>query len=299
MSWFRLSSYTNGGKIPILKTRDADNAGKPTIAGVRIPSLHEPVPEDLRGEIQTRLEAVMFHVTFTSTPTDEAKQCEFHGFECVGVEFSHFLTIIFLLLSLSAVCRKKWEGKRTEEEIDEIVRTTLGTRDIVKPYLWMRQSGSLDRPLIVWSADDADATFQYGDENVTVCSYMKRRHGIILQYPKMPIILTRYGYYPIEWMFQAFGIRKGADSDSHKEQILNYHDNNAGEMKIPAIQRVADDFSTTEVEQHFGFGISREPVKQKAKLLAEPRLEFGDEPVDVRNGSWNLVRSGRAIPFQT
>lgn len=194
--------------------------------------------------------------------------------------------------------REKYKNSRSPEEVDALIQR-LFSHDIIKPYTWMRHFKSSADPLIIWSADDPECAFEYKGEMVTVNTYMQRHHGITLRYPKMPVISTRYGYYPVEFMFQALGLVKGANDDEHKNIVLRYHDENAGEQKIPHIKRVVQVLDSS-LERAFGFNISSEPVTQTAKLLAEPSLVFGgNQPQDVRNGSWNLVRGRDPIPFET
>lgn len=201
--------------------------------------------------------------------------------------------------SIALDIHAKYQGTRSPEEIEAIIERSE-SKDFVRPYTWMRQRNpGAPEPLIIWSADDPNEySFEYKGSNVTVYTYMERHHGIRLQYPKMPIVQTRYGYYPVEFMFQALGIVKGADDDEYKNTVLKYHDENAGERKIPHIKRVVQ-LLDTSLEREFGFEISSEPVTQMAKLLAEPKLEFGGNCTqDVSNGSWNLVQRGQALEFE-
>lgn len=173
------------------------------------------------------------------------------------------------------------------------------SQPILRPYVWIRQQDTEHKPLVLWAADDDTSEFEYKGSKVNVATYMKRHYGIDLQYPKMPLVQTRFGYYPVEFLFQALEPIKGANEEHHKQAVLSFHDKNAGDRKIGHIQRVVDELhSGSEIERMFGLDISTEPVVQPAKLLAEPRLEFGGNQFqEVSNGSWNLVHRGAPLPF--
>ena len=97
MNWFRLYEQQSR-RFPILDVE------KKTIAGMSIPSLHKPVPEGKRGEIQAKLDAVMFHVMFESTPSDEAKQGKYYGFvNHVDVGHGPFLTLCSFISFVKSV----------------------------------------------------------------------------------------------------------------------------------------------------------------------------------------------------
>lgn len=144
-------------------------------------------------------------------------------------------------------------------------------------------------PPIVWVADDPEQYhFQCRGVTYTVYNYMRERHGLTLKFPKMPIVSTKYGYFPIEFLFQAMGLMKGANSDDQKNVVLAYHDATGGEKKIPSIQDAVSKLNRT-VELQFGLDVGEQPLTLRATKLAEPSLLFGNDTTqDVHNGSWNL-----------
>lgn len=152
-----------------------------------------------------------------------------------------------------------------------------------------------EAPSILWASNDPhqysfEASF-YG--TCTVYSYFQSRYGIKLRYENMPIVLTKYNWYPVELLFQSFAIMKGANDENQKMAILKFYDNKSGRA-MSELKRYNDElrqFSQhgQELEEAFGFKLSDEPLQHKAKLLAEPKLEFGGgHSSSPCNGSWNL-----------
>jgi hypothetical protein len=120
----------------------------------------------------------------------------------------------------------------------------------------------------------------------------------------MPIVLTkRFGYYPVEFLFQAKGIVKGANSDAQSRYQLAFHDKFNGRKKIEHVEEaseIADRLNALDIdiERKFNLEISKKPVTLNAKKLAEPSLMFGkNETQDVQDGSWRMVVGNRALKF--
>jgi hypothetical protein len=128
----------------------------------------------------------------------------------------------------------------------------------------------------------------------TVYSYFDLRYGIKLRHKKMPIVLTKFGWYPVELLFQSFTLVRGANGENQKKAVLTYHDRYSGRGKIEKLGKDNDAFRRRFphgqlLEREFGFRFTSEPLTQKAKLLAEPSLAFGgNQPAQVKNGSWNF-----------
>jgi hypothetical protein len=171
-----------------------------------------------------------------------------------------------------------------------------------------------EKDAIIWAADDPNLhSFPVnrrgngsGDAAPppvfqTVAEYFNSKHGVKLKYPKMPIILTReYGYYPIEFAFQAFEKVKGANSPEQCRDVLAFHDEFSGYKKIDHLTA-----SISEMEKlvqyktgqdlrvlasQFNFQINKDPVTVEATVLPEPSLNFGTANKSrVVNGSWNLA----------
>jgi len=174
------------------------------------------------------------------------------------------------------------------------VNTENDKRRVVKPGVRMRLS-TPEAPSILWASNDPH---QYSFEaspygTCTVYSYFQSRYGIKLRYENMPIVFTKYGWYPVELLFQSFAIMKGANDENQKMAILKFYDNKSGRA-MSELKRYNDElrqFSQhgQELEEAFGFKLSDEPLQHEAKLLAEPKLEFGSgHSSSPRNGSWNL-----------
>ena len=75
--------------------------------------------------------------------------------------------------------------------------------------------------------------------------------------------------------------------------VLKYHDRKSGRV-ISKLKKDTDAFRRIsrcgqDLEGAFGFSLTDKPLEQKAKLLAEPSLEFGGRSSSSpNNGSWNL-----------
>ena len=160
---------------------------------------------------------------------------------------------------------------------------------------------------IIWSADDPN---EYSFEmerkeqdplSVTVRQYFLERHGITLRFPKMPLIYVGNGeWFPVEFLFQAFGKMKDANADHQKNAILDFCDKNAGFERVENISkafRKVQSYGLTfeDITKQYNLRVYSTPVEVEAKVLKEPSLKFAnDQPASINNGSWNL----RNVKFQ-
>jgi hypothetical protein len=299
MTWFqlektRIQNSQQLSRVPVL------DPTRGTIAGIRVGELHRQVPVNLRAEVESALDKLVFHVMFQCHPTEERERgTSFVFVICDSPVYSTRESNSLLLVIDLRAKAEKFKGKRSEEQITAFVNKRL-SGEIIRPYVWMRQADTEHKPLVLWAADDETSEFECKGSKVNVATYMQRQYGVPLRYPKMPLVQTRYGYYPVEFLFQALEPVKGANDERHKQAVLSYHDKNAGDRKIGSITHAVDQLhSGSEIERAFGLDISSEPVVQPAKLLAEPRLEFGRADYqDVSNGSWNLVKRGDPLLFK-
>ena len=159
---------------------------------------------------------------------------------------------------------------------------------------------------IIWGADD-ETLYSFEEKNpkdgvppknYTVFSYNKERYNIILKYPKMPIVfLGNREWFPIEFLYQAFGKTKGANSREHVAGVLGYYDENSGTRcvdNISNLSRIAcqqlqrNGLSFEHILRQFNLRRSTDAVELEAKVLPEPQLAFGNTKASLRNGSWDL-----------
>jgi len=161
---------------------------------------------------------------------------------------------------------------------------------------------------IIWAADDPSLhEFEVKPRGSpkdtpgikhTVYSYFRETYNIELQFPKMPIVnLGRDGWFPIEYLFQAKGKARGANSPAHVQGVLGYYDENSGTGCVDNIAKLSQLAceNTTRHGMRFGdmlkqFNLRRgtDPVALTAKVLPEPQLSFSNENASLRNGSWDL-----------
>jgi hypothetical protein len=119
----------------------------------------------------------------------------------------------------------------------------------------------------------------------------------------MPLwYIGRNEYYPNEMMYQVQTKRRGANADHDKEVVLKFHDNIGGKAYFEEANDLATAFEQTRISSAFGLKSIQEPMRLHAKLLAEPKLRFANEPLrdrcaggsdvesiaSIQNGSWNL-----------
>ena len=128
----------------------------------------------------------------------------------------------------------------------------------------------------------------------SVASYFLTRYGYALKYPKMPIVYTSEGYYPIEFLSQAQERKRGVDA---KDYGRNFNDDFAGGEKVDHIQRMKKKVSSIEkngldisaIMRQFNLTVSDEPETFEASVLKPPTLKFaGNHDAIIQNGSWNL-----------
>jgi hypothetical protein len=128
----------------------------------------------------------------------------------------------------------------------------------------------------------------------SVASYFLTRYNYSLKYPKMPIVCTNEGYYPVEFLTQAQERKRGVDA---KDYGLKFNDNFSGTARVDHVQRIKNLASSIEkngidmnaIMRQFNLTVSDEPQTFEASVLPAPKLKFaGNCDASIRNGSWNL-----------
>lgn len=120
--------------------------------------------------------------------------------------------------------------------------------------------------------------------------------GIKLNHPKLPLVGTYKGYFPIEFLYMALAKTKNANSDLQKKDALAFNDKFSGYKRIEHINFVRDRVQNLngsgsppdKMLKDFKLSLSNEPLAIMAKVLTPPTLVFADKTMDPRNGSWNL-----------
>jgi len=197
---------------------------------------------------------------------------------------------------------------------DEIYRANTQTRRNQKMSrdTKNKDSKSFNRS-IIWGADDVNLhSFDYvaGPDQqaikITVAEYFWKRYGIKLRYPRMPLVsIGKREWFPVEFLFQAFGKMKGANSDSQKNAVLDYYNDTAGSKRVNTISNLTTrafsqlqryGLTVQDVLSQYNLRMSHEPVEVTAKVLPEPILKFANNnTASIQNGSWNL----RSVKFET
>lgn len=162
------------------------------------------------------------------------------------------------------------------------------------------KSNDKNVPAIVWAADDPslhsfETTVKKNDGELetkvmTVADYFLERRGIRLEFPKMPIVSTPKGFFPVEFMFQCLEKMKGANSPDHVKSSLAFNDEFSGLDRIQHLvrQRTIMARETATLMASFGLRFDEEPVSLRAKILPEPTLRFQNSEARTRDGSWDL-----------
>jgi hypothetical protein len=163
---------------------------------------------------------------------------------------------------------------------------------------------------IAWAADNPDMfSFVLDNDDTetplenqrkyTVDAYYYEKKGMKLKFPHLPIIsMGRDGFFPIEFVYQAFGKKKDANSVNHVKTVLDYYDKNAATdsiQNIKHLKKTAENLQnargvyTTDLLMQFNCIINQEPQELVASVKPLPTLTFMDNRgVQLGDGSWNL-----------
>lgn len=173
---------TNGHPPAPFKMLDVKKGEqKGVLAGVVVSNVRECIPVEERNAIENALKQRTFHVRYYKGDVWVKQQQAKKGLDPEDL--------------------KKIEQRKIFEKRNQRV--------------WKVPHGSSDE-CIVWNP--ALYTFAYDDEQVSVCEYFKRRYGLVLEYPKMPLVrvpgrcMEIKEFYPVELLSQGelfFSSRRG------------------------------------------------------------------------------------------
>lgn len=93
------------------------------------------------------------------------------------------------------------------------------------------------KPRIKWSC--ADETFIKDGTEYTVDAYFQEIYDVTINFPNMPIIGTKRGYFPVEFLFQDVSRAPGGNEPNQVKAVLEYHHNNAGIDRLRHLDKLA------------------------------------------------------------
>jgi hypothetical protein len=173
-----------------------------------------------------------------------------------------------------------------------------------KPICWSANNPDEYSFTLVRRGAKADGVKQEVDvraeeeSKITVARYFHTRYGITLQYPHLPIVCTKDGYFPVELLMQAKEKVCGENDQDKIDAVLRFNDefSAAGRIKhikdvlgIPLSKEYMPGLTFTDVLGRFGISVVLEPETLKADVLKEPQLDFGNQrKCQIQNGSWSL-----------
>ncbi len=176
----------------------------------------------------------------------------------------------------------------------------------------IRADPERDNVKIIWGADDRNLySFEAKKKDDTVeifavASYFEERYKKRLRFPKMPIVfLGNKEWFPVEFLFQSFGKLKNANTTEQTNAVLNYYDKNSGyyvnniqDVFEAASKRLGDmGMTIDDVLKQYNLRRNDNPIQLEARILPEPKLRYGEQDAELRNGSWDVMRSRRGIAF--
>eukprot|EP00555_Chaetoceros_dichaeta_P014768 CAMPEP_0198274828 /NCGR_PEP_ID=MMETSP1447-20131203/61976_1 /TAXON_ID=420782 /ORGANISM="Chaetoceros dichaeta, Strain CCMP1751" /LENGTH=212 /DNA_ID=CAMNT_0043969241 /DNA_START=29 /DNA_END=663 /DNA_ORIENTATION=+ len=107
-------------------------------------------------------------------------------------------------------------------------------------------------------------------------------------------------WYPVEFLYQAFGKAKNVNSTDQVTAILSYNDDklkpDSYMESLKAIYSSLPSVYAKSILDGLNLRIDSEPLQLEAKVLEEPTLEFArNKRVFIKNGSWDL----RGVEFHS
>ncbi|CUA70247.1 Protein argonaute MEL1 [Rhizoctonia solani] len=133
--------------------------------------------------------------------------------------------------------------------------------------------------------------FDKDGQQVSVLQHMRDVHNARVQYPKAPcVIVGRDAAFPMEFLKIAPHqlLKRPVPSDLTSD-VLSF----STQRPEHRIQQITQGFQYHQSDYLRGAGVhvDREPITVPARVLDAPKIEFGGEQIlDVRNGTWNMVR---------
>ena len=115
-----------------------------------------------------------------------------------------------------------------------------------------------------------------------------------------------YEWYPLEFFSMEFEKIKGANTAEQVTAKLEFYSNNGGYALVQKQREIFNQAMNLEFERIGDLGLtpdhllsqynlrrSNEPVQLTAKILKEPRIQFGnDTTAFIKNGSWSVAKQG-------
>mmetsp|Transcript_13807 Transcript_13807/g.27990 ORF Transcript_13807/g.27990 Transcript_13807/m.27990 type:complete len:1077 (+) Transcript_13807:697-3927(+) len=235
------------------------NGRNPRIAGVPIISTEQPLDKDTINLVEKALAKIRFNIRYTIIKSDAERDKAMRA-----------------------------RGK-TQAEIEDSRRKVFKDQGISKdinqdPHVRIMRSAR-------------DYTFKWNDIDITVSEYYLQKYGIQLQYPNMPIVHVKKGWFPAEFLHQKFARSNDANDRDMIDQVLRYYDGHAGSALMQDViekrrtllnQIRADGLSLASRLNFYNLRISDDPTCLKAKIIQTPAIKFRNERAQLRDGDFNL-----------
>lgn len=233
----------------------------PSIAGVKIPSVTEKITDrETKRALERAIKNVDFHVIYIKGPKWKTE-----------------------------MKRKNWDDKK----IERFTKRSFRNRRVVKddPFEWDPHNHKFN-----CSREGPDG--EEIEETHTVATYYKASYDIEIKYQHLPLVKIKMGsrvdYFPVEFLFQAFGKVKGANSRA-------IQDENHSTEKIEQVKAIFAKLQQRKVElpalmEQFGLKVEEEPRRSQATVLKAPIVQFANQRELPQNGSFNLKGKEFASP---
>jgi len=295
LSWFLLENKDRQSPHPAQPVMLLDRKNR-TICGVSVGDLSRPIKDPRTVEaVKAALKKCNFHVRYTLPWSREDEE-----------EFRNTL---------------RAEGK-DQDTIEKKVAFKKKKRTRIlnnQNVMWKNK----EKPGVIMEANNPDLhsfelTPRKGPEDsapdetpikYSVAQYFAEKRGLPLEFPFMPMVLTSEGYFPVEFLRQAFGKMKDANSPEQVKHVLGFNDNFASTRRLDhlaQIKQMAEEVqaqtgqSSSALLSQFNVKIENEPLTLKAKVLKEPNITFHNKiRGSLRDGSWNLLDGRNDLVFSS
>jgi hypothetical protein len=221
-------STRQGDPIPILDKRSNK------LCGVRVDPSRQINNFTLRGDIEKELRKL---ILTWNTEREEGK----HIIWCGQCLWAMPLKSNPTSLTSHIVYRKKLvEKSLSDEDIEKMIAfRRRGNTKLYRNNRLLKRAETNREPAQqkdpnIWTACGPESLFDIRPrgaaedapaERWTVEQYMRERHGVQLRFPHMPMIFLKdgreEGYYPVEFIFQAFSKLKGTGKNA---RVLKFND---------------------------------------------------------------------------
>jgi hypothetical protein len=85
---------------------------------------------------------------------------------------------------------------------------------------------------ILWGCDEEEFEKKGERKKYNVGTYFKEIYDVPIRFPNMPIVSTRKGYYPAEFLYQELSRVPNANEQEFVSEVLSYNDSFAGRDRI-------------------------------------------------------------------